>query len=412
MHDGSLSVPGIDSDSLRKIQTFGVLERICQRLELTETQFQTAKSRYESTGAWLAQSNDPVLQSSEIYPQGSTAIGTTIKPVGRNEHDVDLINLLVGATPDTPPALVKKVVGDRLRANGRYATILTELQRCWCLSYANEFHLDITPAIRNPDCPNGGELVPDKALKAWKASNPKGFRDKFLARAKLQATFLVKSEGRVAADAQIAPFPTKSAFKGVLPRTIQLAKRHRDIAFEKLDRRHAPLSVIVTQLAGRSYEYCIRHFTFESELDLLLTTLRLMTTFIEKEIIGGREHYFVWNETTVGENFAEKWNSEPERARAFYWWHRKVVADFERLLEFEGMDALAAEMSETLGDDLVRSVMDEMTAGVSELRGAGRLGVTATGLAALSFDVARATVVPAVNAVTPVRPNTFFGAAD
>jgi len=34
------------------------------------------------------------------------------------------------------------------------------------LNYANEFHMDITPSIMNPECTNGGELVPDKELRA------------------------------------------------------------------------------------------------------------------------------------------------------------------------------------------------------------------------------------------------------
>ena len=33
------------------------------------------------------------------------------------------------------------------------------MPRCWRLSYANEFHMDITPSIPNPNCRFGGELV-------------------------------------------------------------------------------------------------------------------------------------------------------------------------------------------------------------------------------------------------------------
>ena len=52
---------------------------------------------------------------------------------------------------------MKKTIGDRLRANGYYAPLLEEKPRCWRLSYANEFHLDITPSIPNLECANGGE---------------------------------------------------------------------------------------------------------------------------------------------------------------------------------------------------------------------------------------------------------------
>ena len=44
-------------------------------------------------------------------------------------------------------------------------------------------------------------------------------------------------------------------FKGILPRTVQLAKRHRDIHFQSLDPCLAPISVIITTLTSRSYEF-------------------------------------------------------------------------------------------------------------------------------------------------------------
>ena len=393
-----------DEVQLRKIQTYGFLDELCQQLDLTQTQYDQARTRYEAVGGWLAESADPLLTSSTIYAQGSTAIGTNVKPLKTNEHDVDLISLLVDGTPDMQPGQVKRLVGDRLRENGRYRDILQEKQRCWRIGYANEFHLDITPAIPNPRCPNGGELVPDKTLSAWKPSNPKGFRDKFAERAKLMPILrLEKSlvENAFAADATIEPFPTKAAFKGVLRRTVQILKRHRDVAFEKRDGSLAPLSVIITQLASQSYEHCIRTYTFENELDLLQSTVNFMAMFLEKKVVDGRTQYFVWNETTLGENFAEKWNIEPARADSFYWWHRKAVADIARLLEMDGLDELVGELRDTLGEGVVQRALDSYTGRITAARSTGQLGVAA-----------RVGLVTSVAAATPVRANTFFGAPD
>ena len=144
---------------------------------------------------WLAEAESPLLRTLSIYLQGSTALGTTVKPIGRNELDVDLVAHMRNLGM-LPPATVKKIIGDRLRANGNYARLLVEMPRCWRLDYANEFHLDITPSIRNRECTNGGELVPDKALKEWKASNPKGYASVFQRRAALQPRIRAsKSEG-------------------------------------------------------------------------------------------------------------------------------------------------------------------------------------------------------------------------
>ncbi len=59
-------------------------------------------------------------------------------------------------------------------------------------------------------------------------------------------------------------------------------------------------------------------FTYESELDLLCDIVRHMPDIIETRPIGGGLQWFIWNETTSGENFAEKWNRDPSRAKAFF----------------------------------------------------------------------------------------------
>ncbi len=110
---------------MRKTELVGLLERICQSLELTDTQYQSAKERYEGVGRWLAASDNSLLQALLIYLQGSTALGTTVKPIDRNEHDVDLVAHNPTLNP-VPPATVKKAIGDRLRANRHYAPLLEE----------------------------------------------------------------------------------------------------------------------------------------------------------------------------------------------------------------------------------------------------------------------------------------------
>ena len=75
----------------RQTQIVEVLELVCGSLELSPSQFALAKQRYEGVGACLAGSDDPVLRTIAIYLQGSTALRTTVKPIGVNEHDVDLV---------------------------------------------------------------------------------------------------------------------------------------------------------------------------------------------------------------------------------------------------------------------------------------------------------------------------------
>ena len=47
------------------------------------------------------------------------------------------------------------------------------------------------------------------------------------------------------------------------------------------------------------------HFVYDTELDLLYDIVRHMPDSIESQVIQGRRLWFIWNETTNGENFAE-----------------------------------------------------------------------------------------------------------
>lgn len=382
---------------LRKAELVGVLERICQSLELTDTQYQSAKERYEGVGRWLAASDNPLLQALLIYLQGSTALRTTVKPISRNEHDVDLVAHNPNLHP-VPPTTVKKAIGDRLRMNGHYAPLLEEKPRCWRLNYASEFHMDITPSIPNPMCSNGGELVPDKALKEWKASNPKGYKSLFERRAMLQPRMrLLKAEG-VRAD--VEPYPAAGGLKGVLRRTVQIAKRHRDVYFVDLEPGLAPISVIITTLASRSYEYCVGRFVYDSEFDLLCDVIRHMPAFIESGMVDDRRQWFIWNETTWGENFAERWNRDPSLAEAFFAWHSRALADLEKLADIQGLDLLNKSLRDSFGPAPVTKALDALTDKLSVARRAGRLSVApGVGLA-----------IGATGLSTGVRANTFFGA--
>lgn len=381
---------------VQEAQIIGYLERVCQSLELSPAQYELARSRYETVGAWLASADDPILRSLSIYLHGSGALGTTVKPFGKEEHDVDLMSLAADADVRTSPAALKHLIGNRLRANGRYASILEEKRRCWRINYANEFHLDITPSIRNPHCRNGGELVPDKELRCWKTTNPKGYKALFEQRARLQPRIRL-AKGLFEHRADVEPFPEQTTLKGVLRRIVQIVKRHRDIYFDRVGSELAPISIILTTLASRSYELCVTRNIYDTELQLVVHVIRTMPAFIETHVTNGEVHWAVWNETTAGENFAEKWNNDPTLAPAFYRWHEKLIDDIVRLTDVYGLDQLTKSLSESFGSRPVTSALNAMTESVSSARISGRL------LVAPQIGLQTAGIG------TTVRSNTFFG---
>ena len=389
--------PLTPQDRLRRAELYRLLVEICEDLAPTKEQFQRARAAYEAVATWIAGSDDPLLASTLVYLHGSGGLGTTIKPIGRMEFDIDLICLLLGVSRSTDPAAVKAAVGRRLREHGRYAQILQEKKRCWRLNYAGEFHLDLSPTIANTLCPNGGELVPDSALSSWHPTNPRGYRKLFERRAALTPR-IVKRFADSQNRAEAEPFPATLTLENVLNRIVQILKRHRDVHFLDVREDVAPISIIITTLAMRGYEAVVLREVYEDELDVLIATVRAMPQFIERPLIDGRPAYAVWNETTQGENFADRWNREPERAEAFFGWHAKALEDLEVLRDTSGLDRVRNRMEAGFGQAGVR-VMNRHEDRLSEARKSGQLWLApSAGL-----------ITTPAPASTPVQSNTFFG---
>jgi hypothetical protein len=387
---------------LRKSELAALIEGVCQSLEISAAQNELARQRYEGVGRWLATADQPLLASIAIRLQGSVAIGTSVKPIGANEYDVDLVAHVADVDVAVSPASLKKCIGDRLRSNGSYAPLLAEKPRCWRLSYAGEFHLDITPSIPNPSCAMGGELVPDKTLKIWKATNPQGYRAKFERRAALAArirNLRRKAFDSAMADVGVEPYPEQSGLKGVLRRIVQIAKRHRDIYFIDDDKALAPLSIIITTLASRAYEYCVANFEYDNELEFICDVFRRMPEMMQVSVAGGRQVWHLWNQTTTGENFCEKWNEHPSRATAFFSWHAQALRDLEALAAAEGLDQVQRSLGSIFGTAPASRAMDALTDRVNRARSEKRLYLSRpAGL-----------TVGAGAGASPTRANTFFG---
>lgn len=377
-----------------KQQFVGILELICQELEISESRYNEAKNRYEAISGWLADSDDYRLMYSKIYPQGSFRHGTTVKPIGREEFDVDLVCYLRFVNGDAMPREINKLVGDRLRENGTYENMMEPLNRGWRIKYANEFHLDITPSIKNHGCQNGGELVPDRKLQDWKPSNPDGYAKWF----DYHATLSPPMAKAFAARAEILPFPEQSQFKGVLKRAVQIFKHHRDLYFQDKDSKFKPISIIITTLSAKAYKFCVENGSYDSELDLLMDVLQYMDDFIYVHNINGSDFYVVPNETTAGENFAEKWNEDNRRATAFYNWHESATATLNSFWRESGsgIDVIASRLSESFGTDVVSRSINKFTQQV----GAARSNNTLRALPGIGLSTSSG---------NRIHHNTFFG---
>jgi len=373
----------------RKSELDRLLLTAAQTLDLTETEYGQAKSRYQAVGDWLGAAASPLYHyNTNVYVQGSFLLGTCVRPFGRKEFDIDLVCQL--EVPDHMSQRdVKDLVGRRLKEHATYRRMLKEKNRCWQIVYAGEFHLDVLPA--KPDehgATATAVLVPDSELSRWKASDPKGYAHWFAeekARSRYEA---VHGAGtRFLERAGVEPVPPKERpfQKTPLQFAVQLLKCHRDIHFQ--GSQNAPISMIITTLAGHSYE---------GQGDILSTmehVLESMPTYVEYE----NGVAYVRNPVNPEENFAEKWQKHPERRQAFDDWNAKAISDL-RLLRESGLQNLIDPLSRFLGEDRADAAYHRFANTITEQRGRGLMVDPTTGLLAAGTPWA-----------IPVRKNTFFG---
>jgi hypothetical protein len=223
-----------------------LLEEVASVLQLTETQYSLAKRHYTAVTDWLSADGSPLaVYEPDLYPQGSMALLTTVRPWKTIEYDLDIICQLQSTS--WGPELVYDAVYERLYASELYRPKIERLKRCVRLNYEHDFHLDIIPA--EPDTSRGGTciFIPDRVGTGWqwKASNPRGYVTWFHGRAKTTDVFKARN---------IAPMPPRTtlANNSVLATVVQLIKRYRDVQFRGSDL--SPRSVILTTLAGHAYQ--------------------------------------------------------------------------------------------------------------------------------------------------------------
>jgi len=377
-----MAQPAIALDT-RQGQLDSLLEQVCLALQLTATQYNDARQKYEAVGAWLSADGSRLqVFQPVIYPQGSMRLGTTNRPWVGEEFDLDLICQLHGCGSANPLAVYELVHG-RMNEHGTYKQILEKRKRCVRLNYSGNFHLDIVPAC--PDPVRGGTCVkvPDRKLECWFPTNPIGFGDYFFDRCRYrQRTGL----GYMAKDVRPLPSPVPSDLKYPLQRVVQLMKRHRDSFFN--GDPDAARSVVLTTLAATFYQG--QESLFASLDDIVTSILVLVES--TPGIIA------VPNPTNPDENFADAWNRES------YEQFKRYLRNFRQQLDSLAQQRGLQEVTKSLGN---------LFGGSVATRAVNTFGELTKGLR----EASAIRVAPKTAAITTVTSglsiprNNFFGKA-
>jgi hypothetical protein len=265
-------------------------------------------------------------------------------------------------SPSRDPALIKRILWERLGEHKYYREIREEKNRCIRLNYAGEFHMDVMPCIPDPMRRGWAVLVPDRKLAALKESNPWDFAEWFDNGAQLMPVFTRDFELFLANEkaASMEPLPEFDSFhKEPLRRFVQILKAHRDRYFEA-DPSAGPISIVVTTLAAQSYEFAVRQGTFDSVIDLF----QQVVAGLDEHVLcipkgASRADYIVPNPTNEAENFAERWCEDNALYENFLRWQNNCLLFISELSDSfdEGIDKVGLSLSNSVGDDLAKQAV-------------------------------------------------------
>lgn len=334
-----------------------IFRDLSDEIDVPPSKYREAKEHYDAVGAWLGDDDsDLAPYDPTIYPQGSFAFGTAVRPLGDDEYDVDAVCLLQLLPHQVTQQQLKALVGDRLKhPRSRYKDKIDPPEggrRCWTIQYADasKFHLDVLPAI--PDdygwltalgvpeewAQNAIRLTDRKTWNRdtdWPRSNPKGyvawFKDRMRVRLD-EAKRALAMEKRAEVET-IEDFDVRTP----LQRLIQILKRHRDVRYNGDDDK--PISIIITTLAAQAYDN-------EADLaDAILNVVPRMRQSIEQR----NGVWWVPNPVNPQENFADKWAETPSKAEVFFNWLEAVEQEHQNLLGDDGWSGVGDYLGEAFG---------------------------------------------------------------
>ena len=291
-----------------------MLDRLGGHLDLPRSTTQEIEGHYKAVQEYLC--GDDFFQSRDIliYPQGSMRLGTVNRGLPDEDVDLDFVLQVSGSTHNTEPLKLYDRVWRRLYENERYRPMLIKKKRCIQLTYKSNFHMDILPAISAKDTGQDTRiLVPDRDLKDWTFSNPKGYADWFDRESKrIQRRYILEKAGAptFSGDHEVEelPDPEPHSSKMPLKKSVRLIKRHRDVYFsEKPELK--PISIVLTTLATQRYNGSIDVYESMAEIingiDLWIRERGNNIPVVENPTDKEEEEH-------ERENFADKWRKDPE----------------------------------------------------------------------------------------------------
>lgn len=354
------------------------LYEIIKKLDISDTMRKNAEEKYKS----LAKELNDLRINVEIYPQGSFALGTVVRPYTNGkevEYDLDFICQEIGTKNNRTPKDVKKCIQEVLEKHGRK---VSEDNSCWIVDYANiaeslGFKIDIVPAIdedaetkiklvsKNVDFNYARDAIAitntdDYETYNWSAGNAKGYTKWFndINEPFLRNSVIQKSSEYRCSVEELPEIDKKSN----LQRVIQVLKRHRDIHFYRNQKRK-PSSAIITTLVAEIVKGYNPNADLLDLLEYVINNLEKSKLFLKSgmniqhdAILNKKDgKWYIPNPVNPENNLAADWNDD--YAKLFFDWIDILKKDLVLIPE-EDVDKYYSAMKNSFGEEFIDSNLD------------------------------------------------------
>ena len=380
---------------------------IISSLDITPTMYKNACDKYNALATFLNSHG----VNADIYPQGSFAIGTVVKPIANSSnanYDLDFICQLEGDKNDFSPSELCNKLINCLSNSDIYKDKLKADQVCVTIEYAeiNEigFSVDIVPAadetvenktrlINMSDYPyliDSSIAIPKhngERNYSWITNNPRGitkwFKDinePFLVCSRKEYRKLLFENNRNVFDS-IEEIPTELE-RSPLQRVIQILKIHRNIHYSKFKNGDdiKPISAIITVLAAQIGSNHKPNCSVFELLEYVLNELNKYSSLLKKSnlntycyssinnIISLKDgKWSIENPANPEDNLADKWNKNSEIPSRFFSWIKTVKVDLIDSLLLTDSE-FRASLENGFGNNQVSKVLNEKYCGSSKLK--------------------------------------------
>lgn len=342
-------------------------------LDISHTLYKNAVEKYESIAQYLQSKG----VECNIYPQGSFAIGTIVKPYNKNNdasYDLDVVCEITKNKSTCTPKDIKNVVGDILRNSNKY-NIDDEYPICWTIKFADindvEFSIDVVPAVDEDDntkcrliskSNENTELIKqsiaitkkNESSYMWATNNPKGYKEWFESINEKFKNYnryerrMMLFEQHASVYNSVEDIPTDLE-RSSLQIVIQILKRHRDVYFVdgNFEDGLKPISAIITTIAAtiaknarndldpfELLEYICNELAIYSNLQTMNEAKFIQQYSNRNLIVKNNDNWVLMNPVNPEDNLLDSWNEKNSRAsEVFFRWLNIIIKDYKDLLQ-------------------------------------------------------------------------------